>query len=56
MSENEEPLLGGLLESLLGDESYRPSEPRTLAETGLSRAMVEQLILKYLLAVGSLGR
>lgn len=53
MSENESPLMDGLLESLLGDESYRPAEPRTLEETGLSQALVEQLILKYLLAVGS---
>ncbi|MCA9178455.1 MAG: AAA family ATPase, partial [Planctomycetales bacterium] len=45
--------MGGLLETLLADESYRPSEPRSLAETGLSQAMLEQLILKYLLAVGA---
>ena len=48
-----ESLSGGLLEALLADESYRPAEPRSLAETGLSRAMIEGLILKFLLAVGS---
>ena len=52
-TESGEPIVGGLLETLLADETYRPSEPRTLAETGLSRAIVEQMILKYLMAVGS---
>ncbi|HMO86696.1 MAG TPA: AAA family ATPase, partial [Lacipirellulaceae bacterium] len=44
---------GALLESLLGGDSYHPSEPQTLDETGLSPVVVETLILKYLLQVGS---
>src|SRR5690606_17344018 len=35
------------------DEGFRPQEPRTLADTGLSEAFVEDLILKYLAGVGS---
>ena len=42
-----------LLASLLSDETFRPSEPRTLEETGLSVSLVESLICKYLLQVGS---
>ncbi|HMP06886.1 MAG TPA: AAA family ATPase, partial [Lacipirellulaceae bacterium] len=34
-------------------DSYHPSEPQTLDETGLSPVVVETLILKYLLQVGS---
>lgn len=45
--------VGNLLETLLSDENFRPAEPRTLEETGLSAALVEGLMLKYLLAVGS---
>lgn len=45
---------GGLLESLLGaDEVYSPTEPRTIAETGLSPVLIEGLVCKYLLQVGS---
>ncbi len=42
-----------LLASLLADESYRPVEPRSIEETGLSGALIETLICKYLLLVGS---
>jgi len=44
---------GGLLDSLLSDESYRPAEPRSLKETGLSPTIIESLILKYVMLVGS---
>jgi predicted ATPase with chaperone activity len=44
---------GALLETLLGDDSYHPAEPQTLEETGLSPVVVETLIIKYLLQVGS---
>src|ERR1700722_12323991 len=37
----------------LGGESYRPSQPRTLDETGLTESLVESLICKHLAAVGT---
>jgi hypothetical protein len=40
--------------SILGlDDSFRPPEPRTLEDTGLSDALVEELILKFLAGIGS---
>lgn len=42
-----------LLANLLNEESYRPEEPRSLEETGLSPVVIETLILKFLLQVGS---
>ena len=48
-----EPPKDDLLESLLGGDAYRPPEPQTLEETGLSPVVIETLILKYLLQVGS---
>ncbi|MCH7729400.1 MAG: AAA family ATPase, partial [Planctomycetes bacterium] len=44
---------GGLLASLLSDESFRPAEPRTLEECELPRSLVESLIMKQLLLVGN---
>lgn len=44
---------GALLESLLGGDSYHPAEPESLEETGLSPVVIETLIIKYLLQVGS---
>ncbi|MFV2067994.1 MAG: AAA family ATPase [Pirellulales bacterium] len=44
---------GGLLASILSDDAFHPTEPRTLEETGLSRSLVESLILKFVLVVGS---
>jgi predicted ATPase with chaperone activity len=44
---------GGLLASILSDDSFRPAEPRSIEETGLSAALVENLILKYVLLIGS---
>lgn len=48
-----EPPRDDLLESLLGGDSFRPAEPQTIEETGLSPVAVESLILKFLLQVGS---
>ncbi len=42
-----------LLGSIFGDESFRPAEPQSLEETGLSPVLIEALMLKYLLQVGS---
>jgi predicted ATPase with chaperone activity len=44
---------GALLESLIGDDAYLPSEPQSIEETGLSPVVIETLISKYLLQVGS---
>ncbi|RIK73583.1 MAG: AAA family ATPase [Planctomycetota bacterium] len=41
------------LETLLGGEVFFPREPQSLEETGLSTVLVESLVLKYLLQVGS---
>ena len=42
------------LVSALGlDDSFQPQEPATLKDTGLSEALVEDLILKYLSGIGS---
>ena len=42
-----------LLATLLSEESYRPTEPESLAETGVPVALVETLLVKRLLLVGS---
>ena len=44
---------GAHLESLLGGEAYHPAEPQSLEETGLSPVLIETLVLKFLLQVGS---
>lgn len=46
-----------LLATILADESYRPSEPTTLQETGLPISLIESLLIKRLAVVGvSSGR
>src|SRR5262245_6177827 len=42
-----------LVSSLLTDESFRPAEPTTLEDTGLSETLVESLICKRLAVCGS---
>lgn len=42
-----------LLAALGLDDSFQPQEPKTLKDTGLSDALVEDLILKYLSGIGS---
>ena len=44
LQENRESLLA----SLLSEEAFRPSEPRSLEEAGLPNSLVEALICKYL--------
>ena len=41
-----------LLATILSDESFRPSEPSSLSETGLPSSLVESLICKTLLLAG----
>ena len=43
----------GLLATILSEESYRPVEPETIADTGLPVSLVESLILKRLMVVGT---
>jgi predicted ATPase with chaperone activity len=46
-----------LLATILADESYRPSEPTSLQETGLPVSLIEALLIKRLAVVGmSSGR
>ena len=50
-------LSSGLLATIMADESFRPSEPASLQETGLPVSLVESLIIKRLAVVGlSSGR
>ncbi len=46
------PLGSGLLATIMADESFRPSEPGTLAETGLPISLIESLLIKRLSVVG----
>ena len=41
-----------ILATILSDEAFRPSEPDTLAETGLPVSLIEALICKRLLLAG----
>ena len=42
-----------LLTTLLSDDTFRPSEPRSLEEAGLNGSLVESLVCKYLSVVGN---
>ncbi len=44
---------GSLLASILSEDAFRPSEPKTIEETGLTASLVETLLIKYLLLIGS---
>ena len=41
------------LDALLSDDVFTPAEPRNLAETGVSPVLIEGLLCKFLLQVGS---
>src|SRR5262245_3727021 len=43
----------GLLASLLTDDVFHPPEPQSLEETGISPILIETLICKYVMQVGS---
>ncbi len=50
-------LSSGLLATIMADESFRPSEPTSIQETGLPLSMIESLLIKRLAVVGmSSGR
>ncbi len=54
MSEETNSQLGSsLLATIMADESYRPSEPSSLKETGLPISLVESLLIKRLAVVGT---
>jgi len=44
---------GSLLASILNEDSFRPAEPKTIEETGLTASLVESLMLKYVSLIGS---
>src|SRR5262245_56255219 len=43
----------GLLSSLLTDDVFHPAEPQSLDQIGVSPIVIETLICKYLLQIGS---
>ena len=43
----------GLLESLLAEDVFQPAEPQSIEQTGVSAVVIETLICKYLLQIGS---
>ncbi len=43
----------GLLASLLTDDVFHPAEPQSLEETGISPILIEMLICKYVMQIGS---
>ena len=44
---------GGLLASLLAEDIFRPHEPQSIEETGISPVLIESMICTLLLQVGS---
>jgi len=48
-------LKSGLLAALLADDGFRPEEPKTLEDTRLSPTLIESIICKLYLNVGSLS-
>ena len=53
MSTQQTSVRDGILATILSEESYRPVEPEDLGSTGLPISLVESLILKRLLTVGT---
>jgi predicted ATPase with chaperone activity len=51
MTNASEPL--GLVATLFAEEGFRPSEPKTLEQAGLSESLVESLVCKQLAAMGT---
>ncbi len=42
-----------VLSTLLSEESFRPAQPRSIEDTGLSESLIESLICKYVAATGA---
>ena len=53
MSTETHDFRGSLLAAVLSDESFRPSAPQSLEETGLATSLIESLICKHLTVIGS---
>lgn len=53
MTMEQETPSGSLLAALGLKDNFRPSEPKSIAETGLTETLIESLLCKFLLAVGS---
>jgi predicted ATPase with chaperone activity len=51
--ETQSPATGSLLASILSEDGFRPAEPKTIDETGLTATVIENLIVKYVLLIGS---
>ncbi len=47
------PPAGSLLAAIFSDETFLPAEPSSIEETGLSATLIEALISKYVMVVGS---
>ncbi len=52
-TETSSQLGSSLLATIMADESYRPSEPASLKETGLPVSLIESLLIKRLAVVGT---
>ena len=52
-TETSSQLGSSLLATIMADESYRPSEPTSLKETGLPVSLIESLLIKRLAVVGT---
>ena len=44
---------GSLLASILNEDAFRPAEPHSIEETGLTSSLIETLMLKYVSLIGS---
>lgn len=44
---------GSLLSSILHEDAFRPADPKSIEETGLTASLIESLMLKYVLLIGS---
>ncbi len=44
---------GSLLASLLSEDTFQPAEPNSIEETGVTSTVIEGLICKYIMMVGS---
>jgi hypothetical protein len=42
-----------LLASILNEDAFRPAEPHSIEETGLTASLIETLMLKYVALIGS---
>src|SRR5829696_70753 len=42
-----------MLADLLSEDTFRPAEPRSIQDTGISATVLEDLLCKYLLVIGS---